>query len=59
MPIDGCTHSFKHLADVLLPAHMKRMRRAMKKPIPMRAFLGAKNGPATIAKTIGLQRDSA
>jgi predicted GIY-YIG superfamily endonuclease len=57
MPVDGCTHSFKHLANVVLPAHMKRMREAMKNPVAMRTFLGEKNGPATIAKAIGLPGD--
>ena len=55
MPIDGCTHSFKQLANVVLPAHMLRMREAMKSPIRMRTFLGPKKGPATIAKLMGLQ----
>jgi hypothetical protein len=57
MPIDDCTHSFKHLAEVVLPTHMARMRAAMKVPVPMSKFLGVKKGPATIAKEIGVPRD--
>ena len=57
MPIDGCTHTFKHLADTVLPGHMARMLEAMKKPIPMRTFLGKKKGPATVARALGLPGD--
>ena len=57
MPVDGCTHSFQHLANIVLPAHMKRMRGAMRKPIPMRMFFGEGNGPATIVRAVGLRGD--
>jgi hypothetical protein len=57
VPIDGCTHSFQHLANVVLPAHMERMRQALAKPIPMRTFAAEKHGAATCAKHLGLPRD--
>ena len=57
MPIDGCTHSFQHLANVVLPAHMERMRQALAKPIPMRTFAAEKHGPKTCARHLGLPCD--
>lgn len=44
MPIDGCAHQFQHLANVVLPAHMERMRKAMLTPIPMQTFAQEKKG---------------
>jgi hypothetical protein len=57
VPIDGCTHSFQHLANVVLPAHMERMREALAKPIPMATFAAEKHGPKTCARHLGLARD--
>ena len=42
MPIDGCTHDFQHLANVVLPAHMARMQQAVLRPVPMQTFVGEK-----------------
>jgi hypothetical protein len=57
MPIDGCTHSFQHLAGVVLPAHMERMRQVIVRPVPMETFFGTKRGPVTCAKRLGLRAD--
>jgi hypothetical protein len=57
VPIDGCTHNFQHLADVILPAHMERMRQAMLRPVPMQSFVGEKSGPKTCARHLGLPGD--
>lgn len=42
MPIDGCIHSFQHLANTVLPEYMQKMRKAMQAPSQMAAF--AKKG---------------
>jgi hypothetical protein len=46
-----------HLARVVLPAHMQRMRQAMLRPVPMQSFIGEKRGPKTCAKHLGLAGD--
>jgi hypothetical protein len=55
VPIDGCPHSFKELADEILPADMARMREAMQATVPMRSFCDG--GVKTIAKRIGKAGD--
>src|SRR6266851_6295490 len=57
MPIDDCKHTFMRLAGTILPAHMRRLRDAMKTPVQARLFGKAKQGPKAIARQLKLPRD--
>lgn len=55
MLIDGCPHSFKQLADEILPADMSRMRVAIASSIPMESFV--KGGKASILRELKKSAD--
>jgi predicted GIY-YIG superfamily endonuclease len=55
MPIDGCPHNFEHLATMILPAHLGKLRHAMATPIPMSALI--LSGKSAFQKAQGIPRD--
>jgi len=57
MLIDDCPHSFADLAAVVLPAHMAKLRAALKSPHAAATFSVPGSGPKTIAKAIGQASD--
>ncbi len=57
MPIDSCPHTFRALANEMLPADMTRMRRAMSSPLNMLDFGTRGIGPKTILKKLDKQED--
>src|SRR5713101_6657837 len=57
MPIDECKHTFLELATTVLPAHMGRLRDAMKRPVQASIFAEAKLGPKAIAKLLQILGD--
>lgn len=57
MHIDGCTHTFQELAERVLPAHLERLRAALRAPWPASAFAQPKMGPRTLAARFGLKGD--
>ena len=57
MYIDNCSHSFDHLATVVLPAHMARLQEQLQLAKPAADFSREKDGPATVAKRLGLAAD--
>src|SRR3989339_1257184 len=42
MPIDQCVYSFQELANMVLPAHMAKMKKAMMKPVKMEVLIAGK-----------------
>ena len=42
MAIDGCPHTFKHLAEEVLPKDMERMRAAIVSPMKMELVAGGR-----------------
>src|SRR5262245_28160372 len=59
MPIDDCKHTFLELTTTVLPAHMRRMRDAMERPVRAAIFAQTKQGPGAIAKQLRLPGDFA
>jgi hypothetical protein len=59
MPIDECKHTFLDLTTTVLPAHMRRLREAMERPVHASVFAQAKQGPSAIAKQLHLSGDFA
>jgi hypothetical protein len=57
MYIDNCQHTFEELARSVLPGHMKRLERALTDSRPASMFAQDRNGPATVARQIGLPGD--
>jgi hypothetical protein len=57
MHIDGCTYTFHELAHRILPAHLERLRSAIKSPWPASAFALTKTGPKSLAARFGLDGD--
>ena len=57
MYIDQCHHSFAQLADVVLPAYMKKLRSAMDEPVPASLFIVPGNGPIAIARSLARNSD--
>ena len=53
MAIDNCEHTFQQLAKRVLPRHMRRMRRAMKKAIPMRLVAQDGKGARALLELLG------
>jgi hypothetical protein len=59
MPIDECKHTFLELTTTVLPAHMRRMREAMERPVQAVIFAQIKQGPRAIAKQLQIPGDFA
>ncbi len=59
MPIDECKHTFLELTKTVLPAHMRRLRDAMERPVQASIFAQTKQGPIAIAKQLQLAGDFA
>jgi hypothetical protein len=59
MPIDECKHTFLELTTMVLPAHMRRLREAMERPVQAAIFAQSKKGPSAIAKQLRLPGDFA
>lgn len=57
MYIDGCQHSFDHLAHSILPAHMERLKLALSAMWPMSIFAQDRVGPTSIARHCGHTSD--
>ena len=57
MPIDNCVHSFSKLSQIILPAHMKRMRQAIKSPFKMSLFCQPGSGKQSILRTLNRSAD--
>ena len=57
MYIDDCSHSFDHLANIVLPAHMARLREQLLLAKPALEFAAEKEGPASVARRFGLSGD--
>ena len=57
MYIDDCSHSFDHLATVVLPGHMARLREQLRLTTPALEFAKDNDGPASIARRLGLHGD--
>lgn len=59
MAIDGCTHTWTHLSNFVLPEHMAKMRAALANPHPMNTFASVVKGqgPAYCAKRLGYLKD--
>ena len=57
MAVDNCPHSFQHLARVIVAAHLKRMRKALTKPVPMATFITAGQGKTGCIKHLKLAGD--
>jgi hypothetical protein len=55
--IDDCRHSFEALASHVLPAHMERLRMALKTPWSMSDFVRPGFGPRALARSFGLDGD--
>jgi predicted GIY-YIG superfamily endonuclease len=55
MLIDGCPHSFKQLADEMLPSDMTRMRVALASSLPMKNLV--KGGKASILRELKKRAD--
>ena len=55
--IDNCKYSFRELAIEVLPEYMKKMREAIKRPYPMTRFAIKGDGPKTILKQLGREKD--
>jgi hypothetical protein len=52
MPIDDCKHTFAELTTTVLPAHMRRMRDAIERPVQAAIFAQIKQGPRAIARQL-------
>ena len=59
MPIDECKHTLQALVTTVLPAHMLRLREAMKQPHSASLFAETKRGPKAVAKHLQLSGDFA
>lgn len=59
MPIDECKHTFLELTTTVLPAHMRRLRAAMERPVQAAIFAQTKQGPSAIANQLQLPGDFA
>ena len=59
MPIDECKHTFLELTATVLPAHMRRLREALGRPVQASVFAQTKQGPSAIAKQLQLPSDFA
>lgn len=57
MHIDGCTHTFDELAGRVLPAHLERLRAALRAPWRASEFALPKVGPKSLAVRFGLEGD--
>lgn len=57
MPLHNCTHSFSELAATVLPAHMTRLRSAMKDPRQMHAFARVGAGVKSLLREFELPQD--
>ena len=57
MYIDGCEHTFAHLTNIVLPAHLARLRADLPQARPASTFAEDGNGPATIARRLGRSGD--
>lgn len=57
MFIDDCRHSFKDLAESVLPDHMAKLRMSLQTPWPMSRFCVEKYGPSAIARELGVSGD--
>ena len=55
--IDNCKYSFRELAIEVLPEYMKKMREAIKRSYPMTRFAIKGDGPKTILKQLGREKD--
>jgi hypothetical protein len=57
MPIDNCQHSFKQLADLVLPEHFARLGGAIKTPLPAETFVGYKTATKPLLAKLGKAAD--
>ena len=57
MYIDDCSHSFDHLATVVLPSHMARLQEQLGLAKPAAEFSREKDGPVSVARRLGLAAD--
>ncbi len=57
MPIDHCSHTFDHLAKVVLPRHFRRLRAAMKAPIAAEALVGVRSATRQVLSRLHLAAD--
>lgn len=57
MPLHECPHTFKELAETVLPAQMARMRIALENPYSMSIFSRPGVGPGALIKELHLSGD--
>lgn len=57
MLIDGCPHTFEDLATTVLPKYLVSLRAAATRPHAASIFCAAGQGPASIARNLGIQGD--
>ncbi|OGU23755.1 MAG: hypothetical protein A2580_17890 [Hydrogenophilales bacterium RIFOXYD1_FULL_62_11] len=56
-PVDGARTSFHEIATRLLPAHLQRLREAMRTPVPAATFLGATTASRVVRERAGVESD--
>lgn len=59
MPIDGCQHTFEHLASTRLQDLHARLVQLMDRPVEMSVFAQAKIGPKALVDHFGIDEDPA
>ncbi|WP_177327893.1 excinuclease ABC subunit C [Pseudomonas sp. W15Feb9B] len=57
MPLHECPHTFEELATTVLPAHMNRMKTALRDPRDMKVFGIQGVGAKSLLKQFGLAHD--
>ncbi|OSZ65789.1 excinuclease ABC subunit C [Hydrogenophaga sp. IBVHS2] len=57
MALHECPYTFHELATTVLPAHMARMRVALREPRQMSMYARPGVGPGTLVKELGMTKD--